>query len=118
MRVSTDRRVHVNCCDDVTMVQMRTHERSDWMMCGRTGSVLIDGQDVLRVTGESVREHVAVVLQDGALFDDSLMYNIQYGKEGCTEQVRHLKCHHADHIILKTTQSTLYSRPVAHHHIE
>jgi ABC-type phosphate transport system ATPase subunit len=52
--------------------------------------VSIDGQDVLKVTGESVRENVAVVLQDGALFDESLMYNIQYGKEGCTEQVKHL----------------------------
>jgi ABC-type transport system involved in Fe-S cluster assembly fused permease/ATPase subunit len=54
------------------------------------GSVLIDGQDVLKVTGESVRDNVAVVLQDGALFDESLMYNIQYGKEGCTEQVKQL----------------------------
>lgn len=48
------------------------------------------------MTGESVREKVAVVLQDSALFDESILYNIMYGKEGSSEeeamQVRGAQC--------------------------
>ena len=44
------------------------------------GSVRIDGQDVRDVTQESVRQVIGVVPQDTVLFNDSIFYNIAYGR--------------------------------------
>ena len=43
------------------------------------GRILIDGQDVSRVTQQSVREAISVVPQDISLFHRSVMENIRYG---------------------------------------
>jgi ATP-binding cassette, subfamily B, bacterial len=48
------------------------------------GRVLIDGQDVRRVTQASVRAAVGLVPQDTALFNDTLAWNIAYGRAGAT----------------------------------
>lgn len=45
---------------------------------------MIDGQDVSRVTLRSLRAAIAVVPQDCVLFNDSIRYNIAYGREGAT----------------------------------
>lgn len=45
------------------------------------GRVLIDGQDISKLTIDSVREAVALVTQDPVLFDDTLRANISYGSE-------------------------------------
>jgi ATP-binding cassette subfamily B protein len=50
------------------------------------GAVIIDGQDVSRVTQASLRRAIAVVPQDPALFHRSLLENIAYGKPGATRQ--------------------------------
>jgi ATP-binding cassette subfamily B protein len=44
------------------------------------GSISIDGQDISRVTQQSLREAIAVVPQDIALFQRSIMDNIRYGR--------------------------------------
>ena len=45
-----------------------------------SGSIFIDGQDIRKVTQSSVREAVGIVPQDTVLFNDTLLYNIAYGR--------------------------------------
>lgn len=49
------------------------------------GALKIDGQDVRDVTQVSLHEQIGVVPQDTVLFNDSIRYNIAYGKEGATQ---------------------------------
>jgi subfamily B ATP-binding cassette protein MsbA len=49
------------------------------------GAVMVSGQDVRRVTLESLRGSMALVSQDVALFDDTVMANIRYGREGASD---------------------------------
>ncbi|VVC89220.1 unnamed protein product [Leptidea sinapis] len=44
------------------------------------GAVLVDGQDVRTVTQSSLRANIGVVPQDTVLFNNTVRYNIQYGK--------------------------------------
>jgi ATP-binding cassette, subfamily B, bacterial len=44
------------------------------------GSITIDGQDISRVTQQSLREAISVVPQDISMFHRSIMENIRYGK--------------------------------------
>jgi ATP-binding cassette subfamily B protein len=44
------------------------------------GRILIDGQDIARVTQESLHQAIAMIPQDTSLFHRSLMENIRYGK--------------------------------------
>ncbi|MGC2126057.1 MAG: ABC transporter ATP-binding protein [Xanthobacteraceae bacterium] len=44
------------------------------------GRILIDGQDISRVTQDSLREAIAVVPQDISMFHRSVMENIRYGR--------------------------------------
>ncbi len=46
------------------------------------GRILIDGQDIRDVTQESLRRAIGVVPQDTVLFNDSIRYNIAYGRPG------------------------------------
>src|SRR5436190_3120417 len=49
------------------------------------GRILIDGQDIARVTQESLRSAIAVVPQDVSLFHRSVMENIRYGRPDATD---------------------------------
>jgi len=49
------------------------------------GHVKIDGQDVRDVTQSSLHDAIGVVPQDTVLFNDSIGYNIAYGREGATQ---------------------------------
>ena len=49
------------------------------------GALRIDGQDVREVTQESLHAAIGVVPQDTVLFNDTIRYNIAYGKDGATE---------------------------------
>ncbi|MDP6872234.1 MAG: ABC transporter ATP-binding protein/permease [Alphaproteobacteria bacterium] len=49
------------------------------------GRVLIDGQDVREVTQQSLRANVGIVPQDTVLFNDSIRYNIRYGRVDATD---------------------------------
>ncbi len=48
------------------------------------GRVLIDGQDVKRVTMKSLRQQIGIVQQDVYLFSGTVIENIAYGKPGAT----------------------------------
>ena len=48
------------------------------------GRVLIDGRDLARLRLADYRRHVGVVLQDNFLFDDTIEYNIRYGRTRAT----------------------------------
>jgi len=48
------------------------------------GRITIDGQDIARVTQQSLRAALGIVPQDTVLFNDTIGYNIGYGREGAT----------------------------------
>ena len=48
------------------------------------GTVRIDGQDVRDVTQDSLHQAIGVVPQDTVLFNDTIYYNIAYGREDAT----------------------------------
>jgi len=52
----------------------------------RDGRLLIDRQDIARVTQESLRAAIAVVPQDLSLFHRSAMENIRYGRPDATDE--------------------------------
>jgi ATP-binding cassette, subfamily B, heavy metal transporter len=49
------------------------------------GRITIDGQDITQVSQESVRKALGIVPQDSVLFNDTIGYNIGYGKDGSTQ---------------------------------
>ncbi|WP_411889906.1 ABCB family ABC transporter ATP-binding protein/permease [Yoonia sp. SDW83-1] len=49
------------------------------------GALLIDGQDVRDVTQDSLHAQIGVVPQDTVLFNDTVHYNIAYGRPGASE---------------------------------
>jgi ABC-type transport system involved in Fe-S cluster assembly fused permease/ATPase subunit len=54
------------------------------------GRILIDGQDIAKVTQKSLREVIGMVPQDTVLFNDTIRYNIRYGRwEATNEEVEH-----------------------------
>ncbi|SFA92293.1 ATP-binding cassette, subfamily B [Collimonas sp. OK607] len=50
-----------------------------------SGRITIDGQDLRDVTQASLRQAIGIVPQDTVLFNDSIEYNIAYGKPGATK---------------------------------
>ena len=62
------------------------------------GAIRIDGHDLRDVTQESVRRAIGVVPQDTVLFNDTVRYNIAYGRPGADEAeivdaARHARIH-------------------------
>jgi ATP-binding cassette, subfamily B, bacterial len=51
----------------------------------QSGSITIDGQDISRVTQQSLREAISVVPQDISMFHRSIMENIRYGRPTATD---------------------------------
>jgi len=49
------------------------------------GSISIDGQDIRNVTQASLRSAIGIVPQDTVLFNDTIEYNIAYGKPGSSK---------------------------------
>ena len=49
------------------------------------GSITIDGQDVSKITQQSLRDAISVVPQDISLFQRSIMENIRYGRPTATD---------------------------------
>ncbi|MEN0100660.1 MAG: ABC transporter ATP-binding protein/permease [Brucella pseudogrignonensis] len=52
----------------------------------QSGAVTIDGQDVRDVTQESLRKVIGMVPQDTVLFNDTIAYNIRYGRTDASDQ--------------------------------
>lgn len=55
----------------------------------QSGDIKIDGQSLKSVTQKSVRKAIGVVPQDTVLFNDSIGYNILYGKPSASETEMH-----------------------------
>jgi ATP-binding cassette subfamily B protein len=51
-----------------------------------SGALTIDGQDVRDVTQKSLHNAIGVVPQDTVLFNDTIYYNIAYGRDGATRE--------------------------------
>jgi len=51
-----------------------------------SGRILIDGQDIAEVTQKSLRGAIGIVPQDTVLFNDTIGYNIAYGRDGATQE--------------------------------
>jgi len=51
-----------------------------------SGRILIDGQDIARVDQASLRAAIGIVPQDTVLFNDTIGYNIAYGREGAGQR--------------------------------
>jgi ATP-binding cassette, subfamily B, heavy metal transporter len=50
-----------------------------------SGAITIDGQDLRQVTQTSLRQRIGIVPQDTVLFNDTVAYNIGYGRAGATQ---------------------------------
>ena len=51
----------------------------------QSGRILIDGQDISEVTQTSLRATIGIVPQDSVLFNDTIGYNIAYGRDDATQ---------------------------------
>jgi ATP-binding cassette subfamily B multidrug efflux pump len=61
---------------------LRFYDRAD-------GRILIDGQDIAKVTQDSLRANIGVVTQDTSLLHRSVRENILYGRPDATEEMMH-----------------------------
>lgn len=52
----------------------------------REGEILIDGKDIRHVRQSDLRKHIGIIPQDSVLFNDSLLYNIKYGRLTATQE--------------------------------
>ncbi|EJC81787.1 glucan exporter ATP-binding protein [Rhizobium leguminosarum bv. trifolii WSM2297] len=50
------------------------------------GQILVDGNDITKVTRKSLRRHIATVFQDAGLLNRSISENIRLGREGASEE--------------------------------
>jgi ATP-binding cassette, subfamily B, heavy metal transporter len=50
-----------------------------------SGRITIDGQDIAGVTQSSLRAAIGMVPQDTVLFNDTISYNIRYGRDGASD---------------------------------
>ncbi len=50
------------------------------------GRITIDGQDIAKVTQQSLRRAIGIVPQDSVLFNDTVGYNIAYGRDGASQE--------------------------------
>ncbi len=50
------------------------------------GAILIDGQDIREVTQSSLRSAIGIVPQDTVLFNDTIAYNIAYGRPDASQE--------------------------------
>lgn len=51
-----------------------------------SGRILIDGQDIATVSQDSLRAAIGIVPQDSVLFNDTIGYNIAYGRAGASAE--------------------------------
>lgn len=67
----------------------------------KKGCILIDGQDIQKITQDSLRRLVSYVPQDPVLFHRTLMENIRYGRRDATDQevIEAAKLAHCDEFI-------------------
>ena len=52
------------------------------------GAITVDGQDLREVELDSLRSHFGIVPQDVVLFNESIGYNLRYGRHDASDEVR------------------------------
>ena len=69
----------------------------------KSGRVLIDGNDISKVTVKSLRSQLGIMTQDNFLFSGTIKDNIKYGKKNATDEevIAAAKAVHADEFISK-----------------
>ena len=55
----------------------------------QAGRILVGGEDIAKVTQESLRAAIGIVPQDSVLFNDTIGYNIAYGRSGANHDEIH-----------------------------
>lgn len=89
---SNDDKIEIKPCEKVGLVGKSG--------CGKTtfanlllrlfdinsGQILIDGQNIAKVTQKSLRNSIAIVSQETSLFNRSIMENIRYGKQSASDE--------------------------------
>jgi ATP-binding cassette subfamily B protein len=50
------------------------------------GRIMIDGQDIRYITRNSLRSAIGIVPQDTVLFNDTILYNLAYGRPGASQK--------------------------------
>lgn len=78
----------------------------------KDGSIKIGGEDIRQVTQKSLRESIGIVPQDTVLFNDSIGYNIQYGRPLATEAEMEQAAAHAQIHNFVQTLPKKYKTPV------
>ncbi|MFA5371105.1 MAG: ABC transporter ATP-binding protein/permease [Sideroxydans sp.] len=70
------------------------------------GAILIDGQDIRQVTQQSLRATIGIVPQDTVLFNDTIFYNIAYGRPDASREdvLRAAQSAHLHHFIASLPQ--------------
>jgi ABC-type multidrug transport system fused ATPase/permease subunit len=48
------------------------------------GEVLLDNQNLKDLKFDSYRKYISVIPQNGILFNDTILFNLQYGNPDCT----------------------------------
>lgn len=71
-----------------------------------SGAILIDGQDIRKITQDSLHKNIAMIPQDPSLFHRSIMENIRYGRIDATDEevIEAAQKAHAHEFILKLPQ--------------
>eukprot|EP00842_Homolaphlyctis_polyrhiza_P004368 jgi/Hompol1/4932/HPOL_004044-RA len=78
-----------------------------------SGTISIDSQDIRSVNVDSLRRHIAVVPQDTILFNQSIFYNIAYGRpDASKEQVYEAAKRAAIHDVIVDKFPKGYDTPV------
>ena len=73
----------------VIQLLMRFYEPSKWQ-------ILIDGTDIYDFTLESYRQRFAAVFQDTTLFNETIRHNLEYVRDGITEEALKKACKEAN----------------------
>lgn len=64
-----------------TLIQLLLHFYE-----AQSGKILIDGQDILAIKQDSLRQHIALVTQDTSLLHRTVAENIKYGRPDATDE--------------------------------
>lgn len=76
-----------------------------------SGSILIDGQDISKVTQSSLRDNISVIPQEPILFNRSILENIRYGKINASDaevfEAAKKACIHDDIIKMQDKYATI-----------
>ncbi|MHA1332273.1 MAG: ABC transporter ATP-binding protein, partial [Candidatus Hodarchaeales archaeon] len=54
-----------------------------------SGEILIDGQDISKVSLESLRKNIGIVLQEPFLYSETIRYNLTYGNDSISDEELH-----------------------------